>query len=185
MLLIKTAIAQAIGHGMYMTLKAMPWEGEWGYDPTSGRAYDAAESQGRCWRRPATPLPTPARSTLLTTNAFGPDPIDACTMVKQYLDAVGFDVTIDVADAGRYFGTAYGKTNIPAADQDMLWYFAGGNDTNYLQTYIRWFSNDPFTWISYLGRTAEQVEMDKQAMAAVEVTDQVEWAKKVMRLYDG
>ena len=176
----KVAIAQALGHGMYISLKAIPWEGEWGYDATSGRAYDAAKAK-ELMAAAGYSTSKPLKVTLLTSNVFGPDPIDACTMVKQYLDAVGFDVTLDIADAGRYFGTIYGKTNIPAAEQDLSWYFAGGNDTNYLQTYIRWFSNEPFTWLSYLGRTSEQVEMDKQAMAAVEVKDQVELAKKVMR----
>jgi hypothetical protein len=62
-----------------------------------------------------------------------------------------------------------------------MFYFAGGNDTNYLQTYIRWFSYDPFTWISYLGRTDEQIAMDKQAMAAVDIADQIDWAGTLMR----
>ncbi len=175
----KDAIAQAIGHGLFSAIKALPWEGEWGYDPNSGRSYDAEQAKALL-EAEGYSTANPCQINLLTTNAFGPDPIDACTMVKQFLDAVGFEVTIDVADAGRYFGTAYGKDNIPAADQDLLWYFAGGNDTNYLQTYIRWFSYDPFTWISYMGRTDEQIAMDKQAMAAVDIADQVNWSKTLM-----
>ncbi len=176
----KAGIAQAIGHGIFSPIKALPWEGEWGYDPTAGRSYDPQKAKDLL-AAAGYSTSKPLKINFLTTNAFGPDPIDACTMIKQMLDAVGFDVTLDIADAGRYFGTIYGKDNVPAADQDISWYFAGGNDTNYLQTYIRWFSNEPFTWLSYLGRTPEQVEMDKQAMAAVDIADQVEWAKKLMR----
>jgi peptide/nickel transport system substrate-binding protein len=176
----KEGITQALGQGMYVSLKSLPWEGEWGYDATAGRSYDAAKAK-ELLAAEGYSTSKPLKINLLTTNAFGPTPIDACTMIKQNLDAVGFDVTIDVADPGRFFGTIYGKTNIPAADQDLAFFLAGGNDTNYLQTYIRWFSNEPFTWDSFLGRTAEQIDMDKQAMAAVEVKDQIEWTKKLMR----
>jgi len=175
----KDGIAQAIGHGLFVSLKSLPPAGEWGYDSEAGRSYDPVQAAALMAAEGYT-SENPCAVTLFTTNAFGPDPIDACTMVKQNLDAVGFDVTIDVADAGRYFGTAYGKDNIPAADIDMLWYFAGGMDTNYLQTYIRWFSNDPFTWISFLGRTAEQLNIDQQAMAAVDVQDQMTWCLTAM-----
>jgi ABC-type transport system substrate-binding protein len=176
----KDGITQAVGHGMYLSLKSIPWEGEWGYDPEAGRSYNPDQAR-TLLEGLGYSTSNPCKINLLTTNAFGPTPVDACTMIKQNLDAVGFDVTIDIADAGRYFGTIYGKTNIPAADQDLMFYFAGGNDTNYLQTYIRWFSYDPFTWISYLGRTDEQIAMDKQAMAAVDITDQIDWAGTLMR----
>jgi peptide/nickel transport system substrate-binding protein len=175
----KAGITKAVGQGLYKTVKALPWDGEWGYDPARGRDYDPQKAKDLLAAEGYS-TSNPCKINILVTNAFGPTPIDACTSIKQNLDAVGFEVTIDVADAGRYFGTAYGKDNVPAADQDMLFYFAGGNDTNYLQTYIRWFSFDPFTWISYLGRTDEQIAMDKQAMAAVDVTEQVEMAVKLM-----
>jgi ABC-type transport system substrate-binding protein len=174
----KAGITQALGHGMYKTIKALPWEGEWGYDAARGRSYDPQAARDLMTAAGYT-TSNPLKVTILVTNAFGPTPIDACTAIKTNLDAVGFEVTVDVADAGRYFGTAYGKTNIPAADIDFLFYFAGGMDTTYLQTYIRWFSYDPFTWISFLGRTDEQIAMDQQAMAAIDIADQVEWAGTV------
>jgi ABC-type transport system substrate-binding protein len=175
----KEAITKAIGHGLYKTLKSLPWEGEMGYDATMGRAYNPDKAK-ELLASAGYSATNPCKVTLLNTNAFGPDPIDACTAVKQQLDAVGFEVTIDQADAGRFFGTAYGKANIPAADQDLLWYFAGGCDTNYLQTYVRWFSTQPFTYVSYLGRTAEQASMDNQAMGVTTMDEQVVWCGKLM-----
>jgi peptide/nickel transport system substrate-binding protein len=175
----KEAITKAIGHGLYKTLKSLPWEGEMGYNAARGRVYNTAKAK-ELLAAAGYSAANPCKVTLLTTNAFGPDPIDACTAVKQMLDAVGFLVTIDQADAGRFFGTAYGKANVPAADQDLLWYFAGGCDTNYLQTYIRWFSTQPFTYVSYLGRTAEQAAMDNQAMGVTTIDEQVVWAGKLM-----
>jgi peptide/nickel transport system substrate-binding protein len=175
----KESITKAIGHGLYKTLKSVPWEGEMGYDANRGRSYDTAKAK-ELLAKAGYSTTKPCKVTLLTTNAFGPDPIDACTMVKQMLDAVGFEVTIDTADAGRFFGTAYGKDNIPSKEQDMLWYFAGGCDTNYLQTYIRWFSTQPFTYVSFLGRTQQQADMDHQAMGVTTIADQETWCKKLM-----
>jgi len=175
----KKAITQAIGHGMAVPIQVLPIAGEWGYDASyDPRPYNPDKAK-ELLAAAGYSTTKPLKITLLTTNAFGPDPIDACTMVKSYLDAVGFDVTLDIADAGRFFGTVYFTP--PKADQDLSWYFAGGMDSNYLQTYIRWFSTEPFTPLSYLGHTPEAAEMDKQAMAAVDVKDQVEWCKKVMR----
>jgi peptide/nickel transport system substrate-binding protein len=175
----KESITKAIGHGLYKTLKSVPWEGEMGYDANRGRSYDTAKAK-ELLAKAGYSTTKPCKVTLLTTNAFGPDPIDACTMVKQMLDAVGFEVTIDTADAGRFFGTAYGKDNIPSKDQDMLWYFAGGCDTNYLQTYVRWFSTQPFTYVSFLGRTSQQADMDHQAMGVTTIADQEKWTKTLM-----
>jgi peptide/nickel transport system substrate-binding protein len=175
----KEGITLAVGQGMYKTLKALPVEGEWGYDPNRGRDYDPQKAKDLL-AAAGYSASNPCKINILLTNAFGPTPIDACTMIKQNLDEVGFEVTLDVADAGRYFGVAYGRENPPAADQDFLFYFAGGMDSNYLQTYIRWFSYDPFTWISYLGRTDATTAMEKQAMAALEIPEQVEWIGKLM-----
>jgi ABC-type transport system substrate-binding protein len=175
----KAGITQAVGQGMYKTLKALPVEGEWGYDANRGREYDPQKAKDLL-AAAGYSASNPCKINILTTNAFGPTPIDACTMIKQNLDEVGFEVTLDVADAGRYFGVAYGRENPPAADQDFLFYFAGGMDSNYLQTYIRWFSYDPFTWISFLGRTDTTTAMEKQAMAALGIPDQVEWSGKLM-----
>jgi ABC-type transport system substrate-binding protein len=167
----KDAITTALGHGIYKTLKSVPWSGEWGYDANSGQPYSQDNAKALLAKEGYSTT-NPLKVSILTTNAFGPDPIDACTMIKQMLDAVGFDVTIDQADAGRFFGTAYGKDNVPGANQDLLFYFAGGCDTNYLQTYIRWFSTEPFTYVSYLGRTDAQHQMDVEAMGITDLSQQ-------------
>ena len=171
----KEAITKAMGHGMYVTIKALPWEGEWGYDPAAGRPYDpdkARELMADAGYTPDNPLPI----KILSQN----DPVttDAVTMVKGFLDEVGFEVELDLADPGRFFGSIFAP---PTADMDLHWWFAGGMDTNYLQTYIRWFSTDPFTNLAFLGHTDEQAEMDKAAMGALEIEEQVEWAGKLTK----
>jgi peptide/nickel transport system substrate-binding protein len=166
----KEAITQAMGHGMYVTIKALPWEGEWGYDPAAGRSYDP-EKAVELLADAGYSTDNPLQIKLLSQN----DPVttDAVTMVKGFLDEVGFEVELDLADPGRFFGTIFAP---PTAEEDLSWWFAGGMDTNYLQTYIRWFSTDPFTNLAFLGHTDEQAEMDKQAMAALEIEEQIEWA---------
>jgi ABC-type transport system substrate-binding protein len=175
----KNAIAQAIGHGLFKPLKSVPWEGEWGYDPTMGRSYDPQKAKDLLALEGYSAT-NPCKVNLLLTNAFGPDMVDACTMSKQMLDAVGFEVTLDIADAGRFFGVELGRDNVPRADQDLCWYFAGGCDTNYLQTYVRWFSTQPFNWVCYMGRTAEQAAMDNQAMGVTTIAEQITWTGTCM-----
>jgi len=175
----KEAIAQAMGHGLSEPVKSLPMSGEWGYDPERGRTYDPQKAKdllAACGYS----LANPCEITLVSLN----DPVtqDAVTMVKSYLDAVGFLVTLDLADPGRYWGgTFFWLTpDQLGPDADLVWGFAGGMDTNYLQTYIRWFSTEPFSDLSYLGHTDEQRDMDVQAMAAIEIEDQIEWITTIM-----
>ena len=174
----KEAITQAMGHGMYMTLKSLPIEGEWGYDPARGRLYDPEKAK-ELLADVGYSIDNPLKMTLLSLN--DPPTMDAVTMVKSYLDAVGFDCELDPADPGRFFGTYFWLTpDQVGPDADLVWWLAGGMDTNYLQTYIRWFSLEPFSDVSYLGHTDEQRAMDEQAMAAVAIEEQVEWTRKLM-----
>jgi ABC-type transport system substrate-binding protein len=175
----KNAIATAIGHGLFKARKSLPWEGEWGYDPNRGRSYDPEKAKALLAKNGYS-ASNPCKVNLLLTNAMGPDLVDAATMAKRYLDAVGFAVTLDVADAGRFFGVELGRNNVPRADQDLCWYFAGGQDTNYLQTYVRWFSTQPFNWVSFMVRTPEQAAMDNQAMGVTTIPEQIAWTKKAM-----
>ena len=175
----KAAVAEALGHGLFVPLKSVPWEGEWGYDPDRGRWYDPEKAKALLAKHGYT-ASNPCKVNLLLTNAFGPDLVDACTMAKRYLDAANFQVTLDVADAGRFFGVELGKDKIPEADLDLLWYFAGGFDTNYLTTYAHWFSTQPFNWVSFMKRTPEQAAMEKEAYTASAVEEQIEWTGKLM-----
>ncbi len=174
----KAAMAQAMGHGLYIPIPRLPIEGEWGYDPVEPRPYNPEKAK-ELLADVGYSTSNPLKIKLLSLN----DPItqDAVTMVKSFLDAVGFEVDLDLADPGRFYGTVFWRTpDELGPDADLSWFFAGGMDTNYLQTYIRWFSTQPFSDLSYLGHTDEQAEMDKQAMAAVDIAEQIEWTGKLM-----
>lgn len=172
----KDAITQAVGFGLYRPLKSLPPEGEWGYDPNyNPRPYN----------------PEKARQLLADAGYanglkikflvpfFMPGAKDAGAAIKQYLEDVGFQVDLDMADPGRFFGTIYWKT--PGLDQDLAWWITG-RDTNYLMTYMRWFSTEPFTDQSFLAHTPEQIEMDKQAQKLTDVKEQEKITGKLVRL---
>ena len=84
---------------------------------------------------------------------------DAGTAIKQYLDAVGIQTTLDIADPARFYGTVWGTAK---PGLSFMW---SGMDTTHLMTYMRWFSTDPFTNLVYLGRTDEQRKLDEAAKA--------------------
>jgi peptide/nickel transport system substrate-binding protein len=170
----KEAITKALGFGLWKPLKSLPPEGEWGYDPAyNPRPYNPAKAKELL---AAAGYPNGLKAKMLVF--FTPDQRDAGTAVKQYLDAAGFDIELDIADPGRFYGTIFNTP--PGPDLDLSFFFTG-RDTNYLMTYMRWFSTTPFTNLSFLGRTPEQAEADKQAQKLTNVKDQQAVTKKLMR----
>ena len=170
----KEAIAKALGFGFYKPLKSLPMEGEWGYDPNyNPRPYNPEKAKQLLAEAG---YPNGLKAKLLVF--FTPDAKDAGTAIMQYLNAAGFQIELDVADPGRFFGTIYNTP--PGPDQDMHFWMTG-KDTNYLMTYMRWYSTEPFTDLSFLGHTPEQAEMDKQAQKLTDVKEQAAMTKKLMR----
>jgi len=170
----KEAITKALGFGLWKPLKSLPPEGEWGYDPNyNPRPYNPAKTKELLT---AAGYPNGLKAKLLVF--FTPDARDVGTAIKQYLDEAGFQIDLDVADPGRFFGTIYNTP--PGPDQDLAIWITG-RDTNYLMTYQRWFGLEPFTDLSYLGHTPEQAEMDKQAQKLSDIKEQAAMTKKLMR----
>jgi ABC-type transport system substrate-binding protein len=170
----KEAIAKVLGFGLYKPLKSLPPEGEWGYDPNfNPRPYNPDKAKQLLAEAG---YPNGLKAKLLVF--FTPTARDAGTAIKQYLDAAGFQIDLDVADSGRFFGTIYNTP--PGADQDLaLW--ATGRDTNYLMTYMRWFSTEPFADLSFLGHTPEQAEMDNQVKKFTDIKEQAAMTRKLVR----
>jgi peptide/nickel transport system substrate-binding protein len=170
----KDAITKAIGFGVYRTLKSLPPVGEWGYDPNyNPRPYNPAKAKELV---AAAGYPNGLKAKLLVF--FTPDQKDAGTAIKQYLDAAGFIIDLDIADPGRFYGTIFNTP--PGPDLDLSFFFTG-RDTNYLMTYMRWFSTTPFTDLSFLGHTPEQEAMDKEAQKLTNLKDQQAATRKLVR----
>jgi peptide/nickel transport system substrate-binding protein len=170
----KDAITKAIGFGQYKPLKSLPPPGEWGYDPNyNPRPYNPEKAKQLLKEAG---YPNGLKAKLLVLN--DKDSQDQGTALKQYLDAAGFQIDLDVADPGRFFGTIFFAP--PGPDMDLHW-FITGRDTNYLQTYMRWFSTQPFTVLSFLGHSPEQTEMDNQAQKLTSVKEQAAITRKLVR----
>ena len=171
----KGAIAKVIGFGMYKPLKSLPPEGEWGYDPN----YDPRPYNPEKARQLLAEAGYPKGLKIkLLIPVFMTEAKDAGTAVKQYLEDAGFIVDLDLADPGRFFGTVYVKD--PGPDPDLAWWISG-RDSNYLQSYMRWFSTEPFTDLSFLGHTPEQAKLDKKAQKLTSVKKQQAITRKCMR----
>ena len=171
----KEAITKALGSGLYRTLKTLPPEGEWGYDPSyNPRPYNPEKARQLLAEAG---YPNGLKAKLLVP-FFWTQAKDAGVAIKQYLEDVGFQLQLDMADPGRFFGTISWKT--PGDDQDMAWWFTG-RDTNYLMTYMRWFSIEPFTDQSFLGHTPEQIELDTLAQKLTNIKAQEAMTRTLVR----
>jgi len=159
----KPAIAKAIGGGLWVPLLQLAPPGEWGYDPQyPERKYNPAKARELLT---AAGYPNGLKTTLLV-NATSTADADAATAIKQYLDAVGIQTDLDLADPGRFFGTVWGQA---APGLSLMW---SGMDITHLLTYMRWFSTDPFTDLVYLGHTDEQRAIDEEAKAIPDAAGQ-------------
>jgi ABC-type transport system substrate-binding protein len=161
----KPTLAKALGYGYYVPMTQMAPAGEWGYDTNYvTRGYDVAKAKQLL---KDAGYPNGLNVKMLVANDSAS--VDTGTAVKGYLDAAGFSTTLDIADPGRFYGTVFGGKTVPADELSIMW---SGMDTNYLMTYMRWFSTDPFTWLSYFGRTAQQQALDIAAQAAPDSASQ-------------
>lgn len=147
----KKAIAHALGKGLYKPMTQVAPEGEWGYDKDYPvRGYDVSRARQVLAEAG---YPNGLNASLLILNDA--ESQDAGTAIKQYLDAAGINISLDVADPARFYSTIWSE-NIPAGD--LSWTFYGKEVTNFL-TYMRWFNRDSLSVSSYYGQTDEQKAM--------------------------
>jgi peptide/nickel transport system substrate-binding protein len=173
----KEAIAQTIGAGLYVPLFQLAPKSEWGYDPNyAERKYNPTKAKELIAKAGFTTV-----KTKLLVNSTVPAEIDAGTLIKGYLDAVGIETELDLADPGRFFGTVFGSQ--PAEGLSFMW---SGMDITNLLTYQRWFSTDPGTNLSYLGHTAAQEAIDKECVIYPDAANQKKMAEAANKyLNDG
>jgi ABC-type transport system substrate-binding protein len=169
----KPQIATALGFGAYIPMTMLADPGEWGYDPNyPARTYNPAKAKELLTKAG---YPQGLKAKLLIPNDS--TSLDAGTALKQMLDAGGFNIELDVADPGRFYGTVWGP-QIPTGDLSFNW---SGKDLTFLITYMRWFSTDPFTNLSYLGHTPEQIALDEKAKRIPDVAGQKAVTEEIVK----
>ena len=166
----KPAIAQALGLGFYVPLDQLAPKTEWGYDPNlQVRGYDVAKAKQLV---ADAGYPNGCPISLLIQNV--PSSVDAGESLKGYLDAAGFQTTLDLADPGRFFASVFGT-----GWDDVVQMFYGMNNTN-LEMYYSWFSTDPKSNLVDMMRTDFQKQQDP--IASTLVTDAEQEAEMVKLL---
>jgi ABC-type transport system substrate-binding protein len=168
----KAAMAKALGFGYYTPLKMTAPEGEWGYDPNyKGRPYEPEKAKQLLAEAGYS---SGLKLKLMSMNA--PPWPDQAQAIKRYLDEAGFNIEIDLADPGRFFGSVWGT-----GWDDMVIFFTG-LDPNYLVTFQRWFSHDPATNLVSFKRSPELVALSKESITYGKEADQMAITKKLIRL---
>jgi ABC-type transport system substrate-binding protein len=173
----KETMADALGLGYYVASEQIAPSTEWGYIPDlPTRGYNeekARELLAMAGYDENNPCPV----TLLVQAV--PADIDAGESIKGYLDDAGFDVTLDLADPGRFFGSVFGTG---WEDVALMFY---GMDVNYLATYMSWFSSDPKSNLASFARPPEQVAMDEEVVLIADTQGQIEMTERLCRyLYE-
>jgi peptide/nickel transport system substrate-binding protein len=168
----KDAIAAALGQGRYTAMKMAVPEGVMGYDPTfAGRPYD------------------PAKAKQLMTEAGYPDGfnikllvlqgnLDLPQAIKRYLDDVGMIVDIDIADAGRYYGSLYGM-----GWDDLLLGGGGFSSGDTLASFQQNWGDQPLTRMAAASYELppELLNLSKESRTFTEPADQAAAAVRIFR----
>ena len=98
----KEGIAVAMGFGYYKPAKMVVPEGRWGYDPNyEGRPYDPDKARELLEK-------SGYKGSTVTLTVLTGDMTDTATAIKRYLDDIGLNCEVDIADPGRYYGALYG-----------------------------------------------------------------------------
>ena len=171
----KTTITQALGRGYYKPSYQIAPITEWGYIPDLPvREYNPDKAKALLAEAGfADGCPV----TMLVWNV--PANVDAAEALKQSMDGAGFQVTLDLADPGRFFGSVFGT-----GWEDLVQMFYG-MDVNYLATYMSWFSNDPKSNLASYKRTDKQVAFDKNVVLIADTAGQMAATEEIMRhLYE-
>ena len=98
---------------------------------------------------------------------------DIAEAVASFLNQAGITTDVDMADAGRYWGSVFGK-----GWDDLALCFAGV-DYNSLATMQTWFGHEPKTNLASFKRTDKLLALSKESITFKDEARQKEWARKM------
>jgi peptide/nickel transport system substrate-binding protein len=164
----RPAIASMIGYGRYEPLHEMAvkdWPGYVpDYDPHPYNPDKARELLA------AAGYPNGFKTTLLVTSTG----TDAAAAIQGYLEQVGIDVTIDIADMGRYFGQVFGM------GWSGLVFAASGINPDMTDLFVH-FGPDPWTYrTGTIGKSQEFLDLCDQALHTYDTAGQIDVIKQAV-----
>jgi peptide/nickel transport system substrate-binding protein len=169
----KNAIAKALGYGYYSPMNMIAPPGEYGYDPDyKGRTYDPEKAKKLLAEAGYS---KGVRLKLLAMQEMGGRNTIA-EALKTYLDQVGFNIDIDIADSGRFFNSLW------VNGWDDLAVYITGIDETYLATIQYWFGPEPRTVLQSLKMPAEFLDLCTRAQTYRKAEEQKAAAKKLVRI---
>lgn len=168
----RPAIAKAIGYGLYEPLTQVTPSGEWGSDPNyANRNYDPAKAKQLLAEAG---YPNGLKITMVAQAATGGRNIEA-EAIKGYLDAVGIQTNIDIADPGRY-SAAKAKNGW----EDLLLGFST-NQSNYLVSGSNWWGPNPRTKLVSVKCTPQLASLFNNALKVRTEAEQKAATEKIVK----
>jgi ABC-type transport system substrate-binding protein len=168
----KPAIAKALGFGYYVPKAMFAPPGEWGFDQTNrARTYDPAQSRKLLSEAG---YPNGLKTNILVMS--GPANVAAATAIKRYMDDAGFQVDLDVADSGRFFGSAF-RTGW----KDLIWINPTSTVPNFLISFQRYFGHDPLSPYASRVLPPELKNMSEESVTLDKEPDQKAMTTKIVR----
>ena len=168
----KPAIAKATGFGFGGPIYLFHPSGNWAYDATyTPRTYDPEKAR-RLLAEAG--YPDGLKLKLLAFEAWGGGK-DVAEAVKAYMDAAGFNVEVDMADPGRYFGSLFGR------GWEHLILSANFVSHNSLATFQAWYGHEPKSNLASFKRPDKLIEMSKKSVTLKSETEQKEMTRQIAR----
>ncbi|MBN2039364.1 MAG: ABC transporter substrate-binding protein [Spirochaetes bacterium] len=166
-------LAKALGYGFWTPLTTIAPPGEWGYDKDAGiRSYNPKKAKQLLTE---SGYPNGLKIQLLALpEAGGRNP--AAEAVKSFMDQAGFNVTVDMADPGRFFNSVFNR-----GWNDIV-LFMCGTDYNYLATIQAWFGHAPKTNLARFKRPSKLISLSEKAIKYRDKDSQERITKRIVKL---